>query len=503
MRALLLSLSLLLLACPTPQGPQGPEGQTGPRGDPGPTGPQGPAGMDGAPGAKGDPGPTGPVGPEGAAGPQGIQGPAGQVLVLDGGVVTGPEGPGVVLSPIAPGATCVAGGVRVTQLSDGGVTSVCNGATGATGPAGAAGPAGPSGPAGASLGATALPMLSPQCPTGGVLVGLPDGGALPVCNGATGPAGASGMTGATGPAGPMGLTGATGMTGATGPAGPAGPAGPTGMTGSTGPAGPAGPSGMTGAAGPAGPSGPPGPPGSGYFLDGGLAFVNDAPSFAGFTSMTYTGSLGGVVGANAKCAAEFAGASFCTLSDFDRSNPSIAPSSGAWIDSDRQTSGARTTNSCSSSGSWNLGTTGDTGTNLNTLGVFTGQVLCNGLRPLACCRVASAVVFRGYTTATFTGALGGAVGATAKCAAEYPGSFFCTVAEFDKANPTVTPGASGAWIDSSRNTSGTRLQNSCSSGGAWNLGTTGDTGTNLNAVGTFTGQTLCNQLKPLACCQYR
>lgn len=85
-----------------------------------------------------------------------------------------------------------------------------------------------------------------------------------------------------------------------------------------------------------------------------------------------------------------------------------------------------------------------------------------------------------------------------------PGSFFCTVADFDQANPTTPPPAGGAWIDSNRGASGTRTQNSCSSAsGSWSLGTNGDTGTNLNALGVFTGQVLCNQVKPLACCQSR
>lgn len=99
----------------------------------------------------------------------------GAVVVADGGVVTGPAGPGIIASVLAAGATCPTGGVLLTQLSDGGTRPVCNGA---------AGPAGATGPAGA--------------------------------------AGASGATGATGGAGPTGPTGAAGPAGATGPAGPQG-----------------------------------------------------------------------------------------------------------------------------------------------------------------------------------------------------------------------------------------------------------------------------------------
>ena len=463
MRSFVTVLSAVaLLGCPAAEGPQGPigpqgaVGPAGPQGAPGPAGPQG-AGPPGPPGAMGAPGSTGP------AGPQGIEGPAGMVLVLDGGVVTGPPGSSVVVTAIAPGATCAMGGIRVTQVSDGGFSSVCNGATGPGGATGPAGPAGPTGPA-AALTATSLPTMSPQCQTGGVLVGLPDGGSLSVCNGATGA---------------PGLAGATGAPGAPGGIGPAGATGPTG---------------------------PPGSPGPALFLDGGLAFVNDQPSFAGFTTMTYTGSIGGHIGANQKCNAEFAGSVFCTVSDFDRSNyVAPPPASGAWIDTDRQASGQRTQNSCTStSASWTLGTVNDTGTNLNALGVFSGQLACTQVKPLACCRVPSPVVFRGYTAATFNGAIGGHVGANAKCAAEFPGSFFCTVSDFDKANPMALPPAAGAWIDTNRGTTGTRTQNSCTSASAsWNLGTTLDTGTNLSAAGVFAGQLACNQVKPLACCQYR
>lgn len=145
----------------------------------------------------------------------------------------------------------------------------------------------------------------------------------------------------------------------------------------------------------------------------------------------------------------------------------------------------------------------DTGTNLNAQGVFTAQLACTQVKPLACCHVPTPVVFRGYTAATYSGNLGGHVGANAKCALEFPGSSFCTVADFDRANPMSLPPASGAWIDSNRSSTGARTQNSCSSGGtSWVNGTI-DTGTNLNAQGVFTSQLACAQVKPLACCQAR
>ncbi len=399
--------------------------------------------------------------------------------MVDGGVVTGPAGASVLVTPIAAGgAPCPTGGVRVTQLADGGISNVCNGAVG------------PQGPAGFSLSATALPALSAQCATGGVLVGLPDGGALPVCNGAQGVAGPQGLTGATGAEGPRGLTGATG---AAGPAGPAGAPGAQGLTGATG------------ATGPAGPAGPSGPAGAVLYLDGGVVLAPGASmEFAGFTATLYTGALGGYPGANAKCAAEFPGAHFCTMADFDDANPTVAPGgSGAWVDYNRSTtSGQRDHTSCQVSGAWNWGNTGASGRSMNPVGYPTSAV-CNEQKPLACCRQVSRVVFRGYTSMTYTGLLGGYPGANAKCAAQFAGSFFCTMAEYDLANPTSAPGGAGAWVDYNRSATSTqRDHTSCQVSGAWNWGSTGASGRSMNPVG-YPTSAACNEVKPLACCGRR
>jgi hypothetical protein len=76
-----------------------------------------------------------------------------------------------------------------------------------------------------------------------------------------------------------------------------------------------------------------------------------------------------------------------TISDFDRANPLVAPpSSGAWISSDRTSTGVQAQNSGSGGGaSWNNGVN-DTGTNLNALGVSGNQVACTNQKPLACCQ---------------------------------------------------------------------------------------------------------------------
>jgi len=515
-------VGVLASCAPGVEGPQGPAGEVGTMGPAGAMGATGPQGPQGPQGEKGDRGDVGPKGDTGAMGAQGLQGPAGVVTVVDGGVVTGPPGSSVLVSPVSPGAACATGGIRVTQLSDGGIVNVCNGAVGATGPMGATGP---QGAPGVAITATPLSMLSAQCATGGVLLQLPDAGTLAVCNGATGamgPAGATGPQGPIGPAGPTGPTGATGAmgpAGATGPQGLIGPAGPAGPTGATGPAGPAGPTGPTGATGSVGPAGPAGPAGAVLFLDGGaVVSLGDFVEFAGFTNATFTGDLGGLPGANAKCANEFAGASLCTRADYDLSNTTVpAPASGAWIDYSRGTDGARSNGSCYYGGTnepWSFGgaysnSSGQQGSMVTSYGRHT-IALCSTVKPLACCRAPSKLVFRGFTNATYTGDLGGLPGANAKCASAFPGASLCTRADYDLSNTAVAAPASGAWIDYSRATDGTRSNGSCYFGGTnepWSFGGTysnssGQQGSMVTSFGRHT-IALCSTSKPLACCSRR
>jgi hypothetical protein len=60
---------------------------------------------------------------------------------------------------------------------------------------------------------------------------------------------------------------------------------------------------------------------------------SSGPSFAGYTTATYNGNLGGIPGANQKCAAEFPGSHLCSAYEFYLAYPTAAPSSanGAWI----------------------------------------------------------------------------------------------------------------------------------------------------------------------------
>lgn len=298
-------------------------------------------------GAPGLTGASGPIGAQGPEGQQGIQGPAGTVTVIDGGVVVGPAGSSVIVTPIAFGTQpCVAGGVRVTQLSDGGVTSLCNGVSPLV---------------------TPLAVLSPQCATGGVLISLADGGSNAICNGATGTAGPIGMTGATGTtgaAGPIGLTGATGVTG---------PAGSVGMTGATGPAGPAG---------------------AVLYLDGGVVLtqpVDNRPVLLGYTTYVSNGAIGGRTLANSRCHAEFPGTHLCNQTEFRaaRSIQAIPGGVGAWLDfaisstsNDPDFSVPCANFTVSVGGSTTAAIALPTGITVNNI---SGTPNCGSTLPLACC----------------------------------------------------------------------------------------------------------------------
>ena len=247
------------------------------------------------------------------------------------------------------------------------------------------------------------------------------------------------------------------------------------------------------------------------FLDGGVVLLSaDTVAFAGYTTAAYSGNLGGFVGANAKCALQFAGSSLCTASDYQKANPTVAISGvGAWIDFNRYASGERNTSACAVGGqSWLDATSGSAGPVVLPSGFYasgTAGQLCNVTRPLTCCYVPRTVAFVGYTATTFTGNLGGFVGANAKCAAEFPGSWLCTVSDFQKANPTTPIAGVGAWIDFNRYASGERNTSGCAVGGqSWLDATSGSAGPVVLPTGFYASGTagqLCNVARPLTCCR--
>jgi hypothetical protein len=247
------------------------------------------------------------------------------------------------------------------------------------------------------------------------------------------------------------------------------------------------------------------------YLDGGTLSTTWV-QFAGFTTATFTGNLGGHPGANLKCEAEFANSFFCTSSDYYRSEPTVVPpSSGAWIDYDRDAMGNRSSSACYQSttgaGPWTNGTNTDYAPYVNATGYVLNGDTCNLTKPLACCRFSRRSILRGFTTATFAGNLGGHPGANQKCAAEYPGSHFCTSADYYLGEPKSYPPASGAWVDYDRDAAGTRGSSACyqstTAGGPWTNGTNTDYAPYVDSTGYVLNGDNCNLVKPLACCEAR
>lgn len=369
---------------------------------------------------------------------------------------------------------------------------------GIEGPPGPAGPEGPSGPPG---------PVGPVGPPGPVTV--LDGG---VVQGPAGPQGPQGQPGPAGPQGPAGLQGPMGLAGATGAAGAMGAMGPMGPAGSTGPAGPMGAQGVPGAMGP-----------------GGSITGEEASQFAGFTTATYDGNAGSREAMHARCAAAFTGAHLCHSSEYYLSrSATIPPAGGAWFDASGWIDTALANGtiiggtghvdlgryvgaSQSNCASW----TASTSTFGYTLTVSgQSQVSCTGTHALACCSTPARERFRGFSTASVTGGRpGGRAEMNQVCGAQFAGSHLCHISEYARANPTATPPAGGAWMDSSvylrqqgdsiaENNVATHQmglaayasQLNCS---AWTQ--TSSFGYSYSAAGMSQGN--CTASRPLACCE--
>ena len=234
-----------------------------------------------------------------------------------------------------------------------------------------------------------------------------------------------------------------------------------GPTGATGPAGTGNP----------GPQGPAGPAGNG-------AYSEDVAAFAGFTATLSTGNGGGRDGMHARCAAEFAGAHLCHISEYQLTNSATTvPASGAWIDpsiipyalssdSDLTFESApgfgredfsytcASWTSSATSGTWSSSFLRPDGsvqaTSSNTSPAPPG---CDVPRALACCNGAPKVQFAGFTAIHPDGAgVGnGRPGMHAACAAEFSGSHMCHIAEYLRTGSGTPVPAIGAWIDPSVN----------------------------------------------------
>lgn len=283
-----------------------------------------------------------------------------------------------------------------------------------------------------------------------------------------------------------------------------------------------------------GPQGVPGAQGAGGGETGEVA-----SQFAGFTLTTFTGVAGGREVMNARCEAAFAGSHLCHASEYLLADAAtIPPANGAWIDASggveayfgnttvttslgskdlgRYTSMNELTN-CAN---WTLGSYSSGPTYGRAIG--RAQVttsLCTESRALACCSTPTSAGFRGFTTATLTGArTGGRAEMHQACGAQFAGSHMCHASEYYRAAPTITPPAGGAWLDSSayiRTSGGVDVENGIAGEGigrygamneltncgGWTLTSysSGPTyGRTVNATGITT--TACTATLSVACC---
>lgn len=387
------------------------------------------------------------------------------------------------------------------------LVAACGGDEGNVGPEGPPGPQGERGPQGEP---------GPQGPPGQVTV--LDGGVLqgpPGPQGPAGPAGPAGPQGPSGMTGPIGLTGMTGMTGATGPMGP---------PGATGPAGPAGPTGAQGVPGSQGP--------------GGGVFGEAAAQFAGFTAAQYTGVAGGREVMHARCAQELPGSHLCHVAELYLANSAtVPPSSGAWIDYsggiEHYNGTVSADNAIASTdmgrytqrlyagncNNWTAAIDGSTPTSGETIRpALAVSQACTTMHSLACCSTPFAERFRGFTSASVTGVRpGGRAEMHQLCGMELPGSHMCHVAEYNRAHSTVSPPASGAWIDySGYLRSSSQATNEVAPGNVgrysqqlyagncnnWTAAIDGSTPTSGETI-TINGpiSAICTTTRPIACCQ--
>jgi hypothetical protein len=112
----------------------------------------------------------------------------------------------------------------------------------------------------------------------------------------------------------------------------------------------------------------------------------------------------------------------------------------------------------------------------------------------------------GFTTATYTGGMGGHFGVTQKCQLEFPDSRMCTLEEV-AATTAIPVGLSGdAWAHQESGVGGVifsadleRNQGTC---GGWTLSIDGRLGQQVssNGVAKTSGSLNCGQSNPVACC---
>ncbi|MFT3767585.1 MAG: hypothetical protein QM820_19190 [Minicystis sp.] len=129
-----------------------------------------------------------------------------------------------------------------------------------------------------------------------------------------------------------------------------------------------------------------------------LACCNGAPKivFAGLSSSSYTGNIGGRPAANAVCNAEFSGAHVCHAAEYLRSASTVTvPPEGAWVESSADPNGSQTLQGAPAFGlhtgysctSFTSASTTGSGTYIQPSGGVTwgSSNVCSTSRRIACC----------------------------------------------------------------------------------------------------------------------
>jgi hypothetical protein len=267
-------------------------------------------------------------------------------------------------------------------------------------------------------------------------------------------------------------------------------------------------------------AGPQGPPGD--------FWGEEAAIFAGFTTIPVPGDIDGRQNLHAACDAEFPGAHFCHLAEYGLATSTIAPpATGAWIDHSCIEAVTGNAITCQvemasvDSGRWVfahqqinclgwtlMGAANQLGLVIRPQGTTTA--VCNVARPVACCLSPYLETFRGLTSATFTGAVGGRHAMHAACAAEYAGSHLCHSSEYERAASTVALPAGGAWADASTVNDFTEYNGAMPQSGRllvssisancenWTSPLINRSGMTVNTPAPALSG--CNVARPLACC---
>jgi len=116
-----------------------------------------------------------------------------------------------------------------------------------------------------------------------------------------------------------------------------------------------------------------------------VAAAGGGVQFMGVTSTSYTGSQGGLDGANAKCAANFAGSHLCSAEEWLRSGSTVAPTASCWVSSAVNLLNNNADQYFGGCDGWDNNGTSLLGVYINTNGALRGDY-CIALYRDCCCK---------------------------------------------------------------------------------------------------------------------